>query len=1269
MDLILKENTAIELLSLNTNGLREDRKRQSLFNWLKKSHNAEEKIVFLQETHTDDKNTKKWTDDWGHKNIIFSHGNNRSKGVAIILPQKMDYELISQEIDVNGRFIAITIKIDKNSFCLINCYSPTADHKIEQLEWLTKIQKILDQSSDMNIIIGGDLNDYFTPHLDKYKATKDLAETEYIKAWKVTCDDLNLTDIWRTLNPDLRRYTWRQGKTANTLKQSRLDYWLISTNMLYDLTKVDIEPGFRSDHSLIEINFQSHKQSDRGPSYWRFNSQLLRNKDFVTYMNNRIDEILDKHKDIENASLKWDVIKMEIRSSTICFSKKMAKANKDNINEVMIENSRLSKLLDKQADEKVLKDFEATKLEIELYNNEKANGVLLRSKADWAELGERNTKYFLNLEKRNYKNKCITKLINEKEELIEDSTEILKYEAEFYNNLYTDPKITIPDAENDGFLDENIKKLNEDSTDLCEKEINLEELGTALKDLKNGKSPGTDGFTADFYKFFWSKIKYHILESLKQAYTSGELSTEQKRGVINLIPKKDKDIRLLKNWRPISLLNTDYKILTKLLATRLKKVLPEVINEDQVAYLKERFIGQNIRTIIDIMEFTKMTNIQGIAAFLDFEKAFDTVNWGVIDKTLEHFGLGENFRNWVKTVYNKSEACVTNNGFSSPFFKLERGVRQGCPLSAYLFIMVVELLANKIRNTKGIKGIKIGNFEVKIIQMADDTTVFVEDLNSLKIVLEIIERFQFFAGLKLNKSKTEAMWLGKCRYSSNKPLDLKWVKEVQSLGIFFSYNTDYVVQKNFTDRSQSFKRILDLWSQRDLSLLGKIAILKSLAFSMITYQCCSLDVPDSFMENIIDIAYKFLWSGKKDKIKRKTIIANYCNGGLKMLDLKTFIIAQRAMWVKRLSNSKLASWKAFPEYILNAIIGMNTFKTQIDTKTNRFNISPFYWTILKSWNILRNIQKEDADVLDIRRQWLWMNKNIKINGQEIKWKLWIDKGINKIHNIVNNKGEFYTAREIEQKYNIICHFLRYNSLKDAIPKVWRDKLKTENVQQNDITTQDELSLEINKHKVPIQKITNKIIYWELIEMIRITPIIKDKWIQEFKIPENDWENIFKVGKVIRDTKIRTFQYKVIFKLIPCNLYLFKIGRSNSDKCHFCNYIDNIGHYFYECHETKSFWLSVQNWWNNMEDEEIIINKEMAILGTLKGIVENEKLSAVLQLARWHIYTEKLNIHAPSLYKFLCHLKYKIRIERSICQNKKQTVLYEKMWLQIEEHIS
>ena len=307
------------------------------------------------------------------------------------------------------------------------------------------------------------------------------------------------------------------------------------------------------------------------------------------------------------------------------------------------------------------------------------------------------------------------------------------------------------------------------------------------------------------------------MESINYDNEIGKLSIDQRRGIINLIPKKNKDPRLLKNWRPISLLNTDYKIITKVLASRLKDILPSVINPDQVAYLKNRFIGQNIRTIFDMLGYTKLEDKKGIIAFLDFEKAFDTINWTAIFDALNSFNLGPNFIAWVHSIYNESEACVTNNGYSSPFFKLERGVRQGCPLSAYLFIMVVELLANRIRNSENIKGIKIGDIEIKLVQMADDTTTFVEDINSLENIFILLEHFRQYAGLKLNKSKTEAMWIGRDMYKTEKPLDIKWVKHVHSLGIFFSYDTDSVVQKNVMDRAKELKKVLDFWLQRNHS--------------------------------------------------------------------------------------------------------------------------------------------------------------------------------------------------------------------------------------------------------------------------------------------------------------------------------------------------------------------------------------------------------------------------------------------------------------------
>jgi hypothetical protein len=231
------------------------------------------------------------------------------------------------------------------------------------LEWLTKIQGFLEQVNDSNIIIGGDLNDYFIPNLDKFNPIPNLAETDYVKAWKATCSDSDLCDIWRILNPNLKRYTWRHGKAIDKLRQSRLDYWLISTHMVHNLNSTTIKPGFRSDHSLIDIKFHGHVEAKRGPSYWRFNANLLRNTEYIDYMNIRIEEIIKKHEEIADAALLWETIKMEIRSSTICFSKKNAIKNKDNMDKLLLRSNELEQEISIKPNSSCLHGLYATGVE------------------------------------------------------------------------------------------------------------------------------------------------------------------------------------------------------------------------------------------------------------------------------------------------------------------------------------------------------------------------------------------------------------------------------------------------------------------------------------------------------------------------------------------------------------------------------------------------------------------------------------------------------------------------------------------------------------------------------------------------------------------------------------------------------------------------------------------------------------------------------------------------------------------------------------------
>ena len=197
-----------------------------------------------------------------------------------------------------------------------------------------------------------------------------------------------------------------------------------------------------------------------------------------------------------------------------------------------------------------------------------------------------------------------------------------------------------------------------------------------------------------------------VVDSLNYAFEYGELSSSQKQAVITLIVKKGKDKRLVKNWRPISLVNVDAKLASKTLAKRLEKVLPEVINFNQNAFVKGRTIFDSVRTIDDVIEYARYKDIPGILVAIDFEKAFDSLNLIqlFILRVLPAFNFGPSFIQWIRVLYNNASSCVMNNGFTTGPFALSRGVRRGDPHSPYLFIIALETLATKIREDDGIKG-------------------------------------------------------------------------------------------------------------------------------------------------------------------------------------------------------------------------------------------------------------------------------------------------------------------------------------------------------------------------------------------------------------------------------------------------------------------------------------------------------------------------------------------------------------------------------------
>ena len=206
-----------------------------------------------------------------------------------------------------------------------------------------------------------------------------------------------------------------------------------------------------------------------------------------------------------------------------------------------------------------------------------------------------------------------------------------------------------------------------------------------------------------------------------------------------------------------------------MLAQRFQIVLKQIINSDQVGYITDRFMGENVRTTADILTYRNLTDKSALITSIDFEKAFDTLSWSFLFKSLKAFNFGDPSIKWIKIIYFNIQKCVTHNDKSSKFFHLERGIKHGCCLSALLFIIViivVELLATSIRTASNIKGISIKCIEFKISQLANDPCLYLNDVESLGNALAVPDNFAVYSGLKVNKEKTEViplnyglMWL------------------------------------------------------------------------------------------------------------------------------------------------------------------------------------------------------------------------------------------------------------------------------------------------------------------------------------------------------------------------------------------------------------------------------------------------------------------------------------------------------------------------------
>ena len=640
-------------------------------------------------------------------------------------------------------------------------------------------------------------------------------------------------------------------------------------------------------------------------------------------------------------------------------------------------------------------------------------------------------------------------------------SDILFEEKTFFENLYSSRNLNCDD---NFFFNHNVK-LTDEQKNMCEGNITFGECAQVLKLMQNGKSPGSDGFTVDFYKFLWKEIGPLVFRSLKFGYKNGKFSQFQYQSVISCIPKEGKDRRYMSNWRPISLLNTDIKIASAVVAHRIKKVLPFIISDTQKGFIKNRFIGENTRLLYDLMHYLEVNNKKGLLLLIDFEKAFDSIEWLFLKKALKSFNFGTSICKWFEILYSEASSCVINNGCLSEFFKLERGCRQGDPLSPYLFIIGVELLSMQIKSNPNIKGVLKDNTESLISQYADDTFLMLDGSEiSLKESLDCFEHFRLVSGLKMNTSKTRAVWVGNMKFSDLilcPDQNLHWShSNFKLLGIDFSLDLANIADLNFSKKIKELSGVLKSWQHRKLTLLGKITVVKSLALPKLIHLLTALPNPnDNWVKEINSMFFSFIWNGRPDKIKRSTLIGDTSEGGLRMIHLESFTTYLKLSWIKRFLSNIDGSWQKLLLQSLKPYGGERLIYLQKDRLKN---IAPelqnnFWRDVFLSLHTAKpatNTAAEDLLSLDIL--------NFCSAAEMSYYASWKSKGIWCLYDVIDkHTRDFLTLSQVQVQLGA-ASFLKYYRLLANIPKDYKKTIRS--CQYN-----------MNKDLTPLDKFIQKLV--------------------------------------------------------------------------------------------------------------------------------------------------------------------------------------------------
>ena len=876
----------LRCVTINANGIREPPKRHAFLQWLSQ---LTPHFACLQEAHIlSCAEATSWFASSGFQ-AISSPGTSHSCGT--ILLYKPDFCLVNSWTDREGRFVQGEFVKNDITFRVAGVYAPNRNPERET--FYSYIEDMVDPARPT--ILCGDFNAVLNRATDRRGSNPLNHAHDSCQALRTLFSNCCVTDIWRRLHPTERGFSWCKwdGSVA-----SRINLIGCPTSWLTHALSCSLLPCPFSDHSAVFFNCSLPVAIPRGPGRWKLNCSLLESPDYINLIRTFWSSWRERKPSFPTLQHWWDEGKKRIRGISVNFSCKQSK-----IKSVTLTN--LATHLKNRIDNGVgglFDTYESVLSQLAAIDQIDAEGARVCSRVQWAEEGEASSSFFLRSEKKKGTDAWISAVKNANGEVVSGLNGILDSWHDFYLSLFT-AGVT-DEGVQEQLLGNLTARIPADQVSVCDGQLSMAEVLVALKGMSKGKAPGSDSLPPEFYLALWDVIGEDLVEMLNSSLTTGSLPLSLRTALISLIYKKG-DRADHRKWRPISLLNADYKICARTLAGRLLSVLHYVIAPDQTCGVRGRFIGENVALLRDVVDFANEADLPVAILPLDQEKAFDRVDWAFLFRTLHLLGFGPSFISWIRLLYTEVRSAVLVNGYTSDFFKPTRGVRQGCPLSPLLYVITMEVLAANIRAHPHIRGLSLPRnpHPLPVLSLyADDTSVIVSSDLGILSVFEVYGSFEKGSGSKLNLGKCEGLWLGSWRDRAEAPVAINWTSsKIKVLGIFIG-NVG-IEEANWLPRIEAVRNCLNSWRHRALSFKGKTLVLNALALSKIWY-VGSLVVMHPWAKLQLDkLIYDFLWSGKPDLVSREVVVQIRERGGLALVAMEKKIHALLVQWVKRFKCS------------------------------------------------------------------------------------------------------------------------------------------------------------------------------------------------------------------------------------------------------------------------------------------------------------------------------------------------------------------------------